>query len=200
MVAHGWCLASPVARFRPGSRIETPLCRLAHRARGVVRLAALRARLFVRRLRGGDAAAGGFDAPCLLVAFPGASLARRRQHRSERFLWLGLCLRLRLFRCGLYWISAALFVDIASFWWLVPIAAAGLPAALALYTGMALSYHKYCKQIPAIAGHRAGFRICDRLDRRRMDPRPRVYRAPLEPDRLRPGPAGFRVRSRSCRV
>ncbi|MGH7062468.1 MAG: apolipoprotein N-acyltransferase, partial [Stellaceae bacterium] len=39
---------------------------------------------------------------------------------------------------GLYWIAAALFVDIAAYWWLVPVAAAGLPAAFALYYAVAL--------------------------------------------------------------
>jgi apolipoprotein N-acyltransferase len=39
---------------------------------------------------------------------------------------------------GLYWIAAALFVDIAAYWWLVPVAAAGLPAAFAIYYGLAL--------------------------------------------------------------
>jgi len=37
---------------------------------------------------------------------------------------------------GLYWIAAALFVDIARFWWLVPFAVLALPAALALFVGL----------------------------------------------------------------
>src|SRR4029077_2518262 len=51
---------------------------------------------------------------------------------------LGYAFGLGFFIAGLYWISGALFVDIATFWWLVPIAAFGLPAVLALYTGAAL--------------------------------------------------------------
>ena len=39
---------------------------------------------------------------------------------------------------GLYWIAVALTVDIAKFWWLMPFAAAGLPAALALFSGLAV--------------------------------------------------------------
>src|SRR5439155_7892133 len=42
------------------------------------------------------------------------------------------------FLAGLYWIAGALLVDIATFWWLVPVAAIGLPAAFALYAGAAL--------------------------------------------------------------
>ena len=53
-------------------------------------------------------------------------------------LSLGVRLGLGFLISGLYWIAAALFVDIASFWWLVPVAAAGLPAAFALYIGSAL--------------------------------------------------------------
>ncbi len=51
---------------------------------------------------------------------------------------LGYAFGFGFFISGLYWIAAALFVDIASFWWLVPVVAAGLPAAFALYIGAAL--------------------------------------------------------------
>jgi apolipoprotein N-acyltransferase len=37
----------------------------------------------------------------------------------------------------LYWIAAAMFVDIRHFWWAVPLAALGLPAFCALYYGLA---------------------------------------------------------------
>jgi apolipoprotein N-acyltransferase len=51
---------------------------------------------------------------------------------------LGYAFGFGFFVAGLYWISGALLVDIATFWWLVPIAAAGLPAVLAVYVGFAL--------------------------------------------------------------
>jgi apolipoprotein N-acyltransferase len=38
---------------------------------------------------------------------------------------------------GLYWIAFALAVDLASFFWMIPFAAAGLPAFLGLFTGAA---------------------------------------------------------------
>lgn len=38
---------------------------------------------------------------------------------------------------GLYWIAAAMFVDIRAFWWGVPLAVAGLPALFAFYYGLA---------------------------------------------------------------
>ena len=37
---------------------------------------------------------------------------------------------------GLYWIAFALTVDLARFFWMIPFAAAGLPAFLALFTGL----------------------------------------------------------------
>lgn len=38
---------------------------------------------------------------------------------------------------GVYWIASALFVDIAQFWWALPLAVAGLPVAAAIYLGLA---------------------------------------------------------------
>lgn len=37
---------------------------------------------------------------------------------------------------GTYWIASALFVDIAQFWWALPLAVAGLPIAAAIYLGL----------------------------------------------------------------
>jgi apolipoprotein N-acyltransferase len=42
------------------------------------------------------------------------------------------------FAAGMYWVAAALFVDIAQFWWALPFAVLGLPAALAAYVAAAL--------------------------------------------------------------
>ncbi len=41
------------------------------------------------------------------------------------------------FLFGLYWISNALLLDVASFWWALPLAAAGLPLVLALFQAVA---------------------------------------------------------------
>ncbi|MGE0722982.1 MAG: apolipoprotein N-acyltransferase [Alphaproteobacteria bacterium] len=41
------------------------------------------------------------------------------------------------FTSSLYWIAAALFLDIAAFWWLVPLAVCALPAFLAIFPGLA---------------------------------------------------------------
>ena len=42
---------------------------------------------------------------------------------------------LGFFAAGLYWIAAALFVDIGHFWWALPFAVFGLPAFLASDAG-----------------------------------------------------------------
>ena len=43
------------------------------------------------------------------------------------------------FLAGLYWIGYAFLVDVKTFGWLLPIAVAGLPAYLALYTALGLA-------------------------------------------------------------
>lgn len=51
--------------------------------------------------------------------------------------WFGL----GFFTAGFYWIAAALLVDIAQFWWLMPFALLGVPAFFGLFTGAALALH-----------------------------------------------------------
>jgi apolipoprotein N-acyltransferase len=76
--------------------------------------------------------------PLLVVAFPGLLwLDEGSSHPSTSF-GLGFAFGFGFFLAGLYWIFGALLVDVATFWWLVPIAALGLPAVFALYAGVAL--------------------------------------------------------------
>jgi apolipoprotein N-acyltransferase len=124
-------------RVEPGSRVETPLCRLADR------LAALSGwrRYGLAFLLGCCATATlpPVDVtPLLFVAFPGLLWLDEGSNGLWASFRLGYAFGLGFFLTGLYWIAAALFVDIANFWWLVPAAAAGLPAAFALYIGLAL--------------------------------------------------------------
>ena len=126
-----------VLRIRPGFRVETPLCRLAHR------LAVLSGwrRYGLAFLLGACATATlpPVDlTPLLLVAFTGLLWLDDGSTGPWASFRLGCAFGFGFFISGLYWIAAALFVDIASFWWLVPIAAAGLPAAFALYVGAAM--------------------------------------------------------------
>jgi apolipoprotein N-acyltransferase len=130
-------LKTSVSRIHPGSRVETPLCRLAHE------LAALSGwrRYGLAFLLGlcATATLPPVDLTLLLlVAFPGLLWLDEGSLGPWASFRLGYAFGFGFFLSGLYWIAAALFVDIASFWWLVPVAAAGLPAALALYVAGAL--------------------------------------------------------------
>ena len=126
-----------VARVRPGWQIHEPLCRLAHELAG---LSGWR-RYGVAFLLGVGAVAAlpPVDlSPLLVVAFPGLLWLDEGSSGPSASFGLGYAFGFGFFVAGLYWISAALFVDFATFWWLVPIAAAGLPALFALYAGVAL--------------------------------------------------------------
>ena len=126
-----------VLRIRPGSRVETPLCRLAHR----LAVTSGWRRYGLAFLLGVCATATlpPVDlTPLLLVSFTGLLWLDDGSTGPWASFRLGYAFGFGFFISGLYWIAAALFVDIASFWWLVPVAAAGLPAAFALYVGLAL--------------------------------------------------------------
>ena len=51
----------------------------------------------------------------------------------------GWCFGFGYFLVGLYWVGYAFLVDAKTFGWLLPVAVAGLPAYLALYTGLGLA-------------------------------------------------------------
>jgi len=112
-----------VLRIRPGSRVGTPLCRLAHR----LAVTSGWRRYGLAFLLGVCATATlpPIDmTPLLLVAFTGLLWLDDGTTGPWASFRLGYAFGLGFFISGLYWIAAALFVDIGSFWWLVPIAAA----------------------------------------------------------------------------
>ena len=125
-----------VFRVQPGSRVETPLCRLSQR------LAALSGwRRYGLAFLLGVCATGALPpvdlTPLLLIAFPGLLWLDEGSPGAGASFRLGYAFGFGFFISGLYWIAAALFVDLSRYWWLVPIAVAGLPAVLALYIGLA---------------------------------------------------------------
>jgi apolipoprotein N-acyltransferase len=77
--------------------------------------------------------------PVLLISFPGLVWLTDGNTGYKSAFTLGWSFGFGFFLAGLYWIAAALFVDLAQFWWLVPIAVAGVPAGLAIFTGVALA-------------------------------------------------------------
>jgi apolipoprotein N-acyltransferase len=90
--------------------------------------------------------------PLLVVAFPGVLWLDEGSSSPRASFGLGYAFGFGFFVAGLYWISGALFVDIATFWWVVPIAAVGLPAIFALYTGAAFLFVKITSQYLRLPG------------------------------------------------
>ena len=75
--------------------------------------------------------------PLLFLAFPGLVwLIDGRPGWCGAFVD-GFVWGMGFYVPGLYWTSEAMFVDIAQFWWMVPIALLGLPALMALFNGAA---------------------------------------------------------------
>src|SRR5437763_5267456 len=117
--------------------MATPLCRLAQE------LAALSGwRRYGLAFLLGALLAGAlspFDlAPLIFVAFPGLLWLDEGSAGPWASARLGYVFGLGFFVAGLYWIAAALFVDIAAFWWALPFALLGVPALLAFFTAAAL--------------------------------------------------------------
>jgi apolipoprotein N-acyltransferase len=128
---------SAALRVQPGARMGTPLCRLA------AELAALTGwRRYGLGFLLGALLAGAFPpvdlTPLILVAFPGLLWLDQGSRGPWASARLGYFFGLGFFTAGLYWIAAALLVDIAAFWWALPVAVLGVPAGFALFTAATL--------------------------------------------------------------
>jgi apolipoprotein N-acyltransferase len=82
--------------------------------------------------------------PVLFVTFPVLvwlvdGSAAGRWSGTWRAFGAGWCFGFGYFFAGLYWIGYAFLVDAKTFGWLLPIAVTGLPAVLAIYTGLGLA-------------------------------------------------------------
>lgn len=84
--------------------------------------------------------------PALLFSFSGIwfLLDRDIEENASFFtlFWLGWWFGLGHFIVGLYWISFALTVDLATFWWLIPFSLLGLPCILSIFIGLSFSLLK----------------------------------------------------------
>ncbi|EWY42385.1 apolipoprotein N-acyltransferase [Skermanella stibiiresistens SB22] len=78
-----------------------------------------------------------YAVPVLLLAFPGLLWLLDGAATKRSAFLIGWWFGFGHFLLGLYWISFALLTDIARFWWMMPFAAAGLPALLAIFIGAA---------------------------------------------------------------
>jgi apolipoprotein N-acyltransferase len=126
-----------ILRVRPEARSLALVCRLAHE------LAALYGwRRYGLALLLGVGAAAALPpvdlTPLIVLAFTGLLWLDEGSAGPGSSFGLGYVFGFGFFLAGLYWIAEAPFVDIASFWWVVPIAAVGLPAAFATYAGLVL--------------------------------------------------------------
>jgi apolipoprotein N-acyltransferase len=124
-------------RVRPGARTETALCRLAQDVAGLSGW-----RRYGLAFGLGAVLAGALPpvdlTPLIFIAFPGLLWLDEGSAGPWASARLGYVFGLGFFVAGLYWIAAALFVDIARFWWALPFAVIGLPALLALFPAAAL--------------------------------------------------------------
>lgn len=78
--------------------------------------------------------------PLIFIALP--ILCRSLSTASVRAaFWRGLLFAFGMLAGSLYWIANSMFVDLASFWWAIPLAVAGLPFYLSLYTGAATALY-----------------------------------------------------------
>jgi len=90
-----------------------------------------------------------FDfAPALLVSFPGLVWLEDGSASARAAFALGWSFGFGFFLAGLYWIGAALLVDVSEFGWLLPFAVLGVPAGLALFPALALlACHVTCDRL-----------------------------------------------------
>jgi len=119
-----------VLRAPPGARMTTPLCRIAQELaaqQGWQRygIAFVLGALLAAALPPVDLT------PVVFAIFPLYLWLDDGSDTAWASARLAYVFALGHFCAGLYWIAAALFVDIAQYWWALPFAVLGIPAVLA---------------------------------------------------------------------
>ena len=71
--------------------------------------------------------------PVLLLAVPGLLALARAQPRWQRAAWIAFLWGWGQGVAGIWWVTEAILMDAATWWWLVPLAAPVLAAGLALF-------------------------------------------------------------------
>ena len=74
--------------------------------------------------------------PVLVVCIPGLLRLIDARPGWRGAAWIGLCFAFGHHVAGLYWITEAILVEVATFWWLVPLAVPALAALLALFAAV----------------------------------------------------------------
>ncbi|MDP9128028.1 MAG: apolipoprotein N-acyltransferase [Pseudomonadota bacterium] len=90
--------------------------------------------------------------PVFWVSFPAlVFLLQGAKSMREAFI-IGWAFAFGLMLLGLYWIAASMFVDIAAFWWAVPLSVCGLPLVFGLYygAGMAVAWRIGCRGLEGV--------------------------------------------------
>ena len=77
--------------------------------------------------------------PILAVIFPLALWHFQRESRLSRVFWQGWSFGLGFFVFGLYWITNAVIIGGAAFWWAIPFALFGLPSFLAFFVALTVA-------------------------------------------------------------
>ncbi len=75
--------------------------------------------------------------PILFITLPVLFFILKACTTKKQSFFTGWLFALGYFTAGLYWISFALFVDFATWWWVTPFALFALPMALSIFTGLA---------------------------------------------------------------
>ena len=75
------------------------------------------------------------------IAFGGLYLLLINARGFKQSFWVGWWFGFAHHVLGLYWIANALLTDPEQFGWMVPFAVSGIPAAMAVYIGMATALH-----------------------------------------------------------
>ncbi|HWB48797.1 MAG TPA: apolipoprotein N-acyltransferase [Stellaceae bacterium] len=140
-------------RAPPGARMTTPLCRVAQELaaqEGWRRygLAFLLGALLAAALPPVDLT------PIVFVVFPLYLWLDDGSATPAASGRLAYVFALGHFTAGLYWIAAALFVDIGRYWWALPFAVLGIPLVLAVFVAVCLYAAALVKQrlkLPPIA-------------------------------------------------
>jgi apolipoprotein N-acyltransferase len=124
-------------RAPPGARMATPLCRIAQEMAGQqgwrrYGLAFLLGALLAAGLPPVDLT------PVVFIAFPLYLWLDDGSATPSASGRLAFVFALGHFTAGLYWIAAALFVDLGTYWWALPFGLLGMPAMMSCFVAVCL--------------------------------------------------------------
>lgn len=126
-----------ILRIQPGTRIDTPLSRLASTLAtlspwGRYTLTVLLGAIMAAAMPPVDMS------PVVFICLPGLLWLDDGSPNAWASFRLGYAFSAGFFVAGMYWIAVALFVDIAQYWWALPFAVFGVPALLAFFPAAAM--------------------------------------------------------------